>query len=1111
MPGEVDRMDGNERFRQLVSSENSKRLGTLLSELGATEARKLLDECYSGEPVPALVQCVKKAGDGSYEKHEEILDCCRLLIKYGCDVNQKDSTSRTPLHWACALGNARLVSLLLDHGADPSIADASGFNSLHLAVNVGAVECVRLIVGHSKELTNRHDGNGATPILTAVEKCDADLLNVLVTSGGDVNIQERTSKRTPLHYSLYLKNKEIFEYLLDHGGDLTKTDHRETNIVHRCCAVSDPWFLEQILRRDSPDTTRSLRMEDGEGATPVIVACQNGNIDQLRMLVEAGAPVANKDKHRRSALHHCAENNDTRCAEYILRSIPSLMTSADEEGLAPLHMAVIAGNIPLIHLLLKRGANFKAVDNERHTVAHWATVCGHSDVLDVLLENGAELSTPDKHQAYPIHYAAQMNSKIGIEDSSKIDGSQLILKTLLKNKVSPESEDKDKRTPIIWAASAGNDEACRILVESGADVNRADKDDLTALHCAASRGHASCVTTLIKHCQAEVDPVDKNQCTPLFYATTLGHIGCIRVLLDLGADIKHTDTRGRTIGHCATVSGSTDALQVLREYKVDLWARNLKGDQPIHEASQSGHIEVVRYLLDHADGGPSSVIDSGNNDGRTCLHIAALTNNVWLCKFLLERDANVNAVMVNKGKYYTPYDAALIKGHKEAKDLLYAHSGRPASAVTDHAAETIQVKYRYHIKHKALSAEPVGTPTAEATVLGQRTERTSGVNPTPASESTRINSAANDIREQESRPAVYSEQPDSPKYVDKATQITTARTSKLKSTESSKEVDRIVVDPPASSALNDHKINGRSHGDYSQKHGNLKSKELDRISGRSPGPSSKTNSSYSSTRDKRKLTRRGKSSHENTSYSEEGETHSERSTSHGNTSDIESCGSGPILRNKVRKPHKVRGGRSVAKTASRVSKYEHAAQPTGQSLRKQPSLKSSSEESSWRDNGTFESEEHDADHQHVLHELSQGDETEKRLERSTSFSSDEDRGESRRVTPHDSSPASRGSLSSRRKSASSSHSKMGAACGAMTDPNSVQNHRHEQSPLLTAALEEPVPLKKKQAANGKRRQNPVRTKSKNNQQDNGPRDTPTTPKSVRKTGFQSEPSPRKLQ
>ena len=67
-----------------------------------------------------------------------------------------------------------------------------------------------------------------------------------------------------------------------------------------------------------------------------------------------------------------------------------------------------------------------------------------------------------------------------------------------------------------------------------------------ALHCAASRGHSNCMTTLIQDCGAIVDSKDRTAgCTPLFYAITLGHIDCVSVLLERGADASYQDKKGR--------------------------------------------------------------------------------------------------------------------------------------------------------------------------------------------------------------------------------------------------------------------------------------------------------------------------------------------------------------------------------------------------------------------------------------------------------------------------------------------------------------------------------------------------------------------------------------
>ena len=85
------------------------------------------------------------------------------------------------------------------------------------------------------------------------------------------------------------------------------------------------------------------------------------------------ASVSATDKSGRTALHHCVENLDTDCADYLLKRDTSLLNTPDNEGLTPLHMSAITGNEAMLHLLLKKGANLTCLDEEKHTVVHWAT------------------------------------------------------------------------------------------------------------------------------------------------------------------------------------------------------------------------------------------------------------------------------------------------------------------------------------------------------------------------------------------------------------------------------------------------------------------------------------------------------------------------------------------------------------------------------------------------------------------------------------------------------------------------------------------------------------------------------------------------------------------
>ena len=92
----------------------------------------------------------------------------------------------------------------------------------------------------------------------------------------------------------------------------------------------------------------------------------------------------------------------------------------------------------------------------------------------------------------------------------------------------------------------GSTDAILSIMNVGASVSAVDKDGLTSLHCAASRGHQESIEALIGLCGAEVDVLDNNGSSPLFYSVTLGHSGCTSLLISkYGANPNIQDKKGR--------------------------------------------------------------------------------------------------------------------------------------------------------------------------------------------------------------------------------------------------------------------------------------------------------------------------------------------------------------------------------------------------------------------------------------------------------------------------------------------------------------------------------------------------------------------------------------
>ncbi|KAK8798823.1 hypothetical protein WA158_007907 [Blastocystis sp. Blastoise] len=85
------------------------------------------------------------ASEGSYEK-------VYTLIQNNVDLNLKDETGKTALHWACDRGHEDIVDLLLEHPIDVNIKDNDGCTALSLALTCEYNEIAEKLVEHGASI-----------------------------------------------------------------------------------------------------------------------------------------------------------------------------------------------------------------------------------------------------------------------------------------------------------------------------------------------------------------------------------------------------------------------------------------------------------------------------------------------------------------------------------------------------------------------------------------------------------------------------------------------------------------------------------------------------------------------------------------------------------------------------------------------------------------------------------------------------------------------------------------------------------------------------------------------------------------------------------------------
>ena len=154
-------------------------------------------------------------------------------------------------------------------------------------------------------------------------------------------------------------------------------------------------------------------------------------------------------------------------------------------------------------------------------------------------------------------------------------------------------------SPVADAAQSGDIESVRELLRTGADVNAAQGDGMTALHWAAESGNAELAEMLL-YAGANVGAVTRlGDYTPLHVASRAGRDAVVSVLLGAGADVDAgTSTGGVTSLHFGAASGNRAVVDALVRAGADVdIVETRRGQTALMFAASAGRTDVVRALM----------------------------------------------------------------------------------------------------------------------------------------------------------------------------------------------------------------------------------------------------------------------------------------------------------------------------------------------------------------------------------------------------------------------------------------------------------------------------------------------------------------------------------
>ena len=134
--------------------------------------------------------------------------------------------------------------------------------------------------------------------------------------------------------------------------------------------------------------------------------------------------------------------------------------------ITPLQKSIKARQLGLTKRLIQSGVDIHTIYREDRSAAiHWAAGYGDVETIDALLKAGASLTRTDGSGYTPLHWAAAMNSDVGVTKRLIAAGARVRVRT------------RGGRTPLhVAARSNSNVAVLRVLILAGARTYARDNN-----------------------------------------------------------------------------------------------------------------------------------------------------------------------------------------------------------------------------------------------------------------------------------------------------------------------------------------------------------------------------------------------------------------------------------------------------------------------------------------------------------------------------------------------------------------------------------------------------------------------------------------------------------